>query len=288
MVKKIIAPISSAKENSKMNKAIGEVLRENKLLQEQLMLEEENKFNKKRNSIFDNAERMSKVTGSNKKVTDVKQALLKEECFVKNFGKVTDRLISAVVLTSLPIDESSKADISLMEEIGTYVESAFVNLKEAGVINLQESPLFRLFSNSIAGEISEIPTEMMEVEVNEAVENVIRSNFSDFSTLVNLVSVKSVNAVGTEKRLIKKSQILEESLSVKIGNKVENKKTLFRAINESKVQSIVNEGVEQEQESILETSLLESLVDYAFIETLSTSRLIAVDPTKMRNYVATM
>ena len=277
MVKKstAIIPLSSARKNHEINMMIQESLRNEKVKKENNVLLEDAQ-------VMNNQARIDKSASlgfERKNLSRVSEIIKMDEVFNKNFDVVMKNIFATVAYEALPIDSEVKEKDA--ENIYEEAGNVYSKLSEAEMLTITGSPLFKQFSGSAVKYIEGFKNELTKDQIIDAVKTVYAENRTDLQYLIRNIYAKTASVVRTEKELVAFNN-QEDNIKVRANRAYVRESlnnTLFRAINESHISNLTEEGLSKE--GILDAAIVESLFTYTMLETLHTSKLIKVDINKL-------
>ena len=277
MVKKstTIIPLSSARKNHEINMMIQESLRNEKVKKENNVLLEDAQ-------LMNDQARIDKSINlgfERKNLSRVSEIIKMDEVFNKNFDVVMRNIFATVAYEALPIDSEVKEKDA--ENIYEEAGNVYSKLSEAEMLTITGSPLFKQFSGSAVKYIEGFKNELTKDQIIDAVKTVYAENRTDLQYLIRNIYAKTASVVRTEKELVSFNN-QEDNIKVRANRAYVRESlnnTLFRAINESHISNLTEEGLSKE--GILDAAIAESLFTYAMLETLHTSKLIKVDINKL-------
>ena len=277
MVKKstAIIPLSSARKNHEINMMIQESLRNEKVKKENNVLLEDAQ-------LMNDQARIDKSINlgfERKNLSRVSEIIKMDEVFNKNFDVVMKNIFATVAYEALPIDSEVKEKDA--ENIYEEAGNVYSKLSEAEMLTITGSPLFKQFSGSAVKYIEGFKNELTKDQIIDAVKTVYAENRTDLQYLIRNIYAKTASVVRTEKELVAFNN-QEDNIKVRANRAYVRESlnnTLFRAINESHISNLTEEGLSKE--GILDAAIAESLFTYTMLETLHTSKLIKVDIHKL-------
>ena len=276
-----IIPLYSARKNHEFQMAVQESLKNEKVKEENKVLLEDAQLMSESNV----RDQSMGLTFERQRNSKVYQATALDEAFTKNFDTVMKNVFATIVHEALPVDSEVKENDA--ESIYNEAGNIYTQLSEAEMLTITSSPLFKQFAGSTVKYIEGYKNELTKDQIIDAVKTVFGENRTDLQYLIRNIYAKTASVVKTEKELVafNNSEEITKARSNRSYVRENLNNTLFRAINESNISELLDEGLSKE--GIMDAAIAESLFTYTVLETLHTSKLITVDVNKLNRIADT-